>query len=103
MKDGGRIPICGQISVYNNDDGEKLSKEIEDIIHQKKLDRSRFIVFDYKDQFDHAWNELLKWVKESDLKCRETHYCGIESAPQAFLGLFSGENVGKAVVDASLP
>lgn len=39
-----------------------------------------------------------KWVASGQVKSRETIHDGIESMPQAFLGLFAGENMGKMLV-----
>jgi NADPH-dependent curcumin reductase CurA len=102
MKEGGRVPICGQISNYDKlGIADKLSDDIQEVANKKKLERGWFMVFQFKDKFDHAWNELVKWEKEGKVKCRETHYSGIDSFVKAFLGLFSGDNVGKAIIDIS--
>jgi NADPH-dependent curcumin reductase CurA len=102
MKEGGRVPICGQISSYNQlGITDQLSDEIAEVVNKKKLERGWFLVFNFKDKFDHAWTELVNWEKEGKIKCRETHYTGIDSFLKAFLGLFSGDNVGKAIVDIS--
>jgi hypothetical protein len=37
-------------------------------------------------------------LKERRIKSEETVVEGIENAPKAFLGLFSGDNLGKMVV-----
>jgi NADPH-dependent curcumin reductase CurA len=42
--------------------------------------------------------DLSQWVKEGKVKWKETVFEGIERAPDAFLGLFKGENLGKMLV-----
>jgi len=42
---------------------------------------------------------MVQWETQGKLKCRETHYKGIESFYTAFIGLFTGDNVGKSVLD----
>ncbi len=42
--------------------------------------------------------EMSAWVKNGKIKYRETVFDGIEQAPHAFIGLFTGENTGKMVV-----
>lgn len=37
---------------------------------------------------------------QGKIKYRETVYDGFEKMPEAFIGLFSGNNIGKAVVKA---
>ena len=38
------------------------------------------------------------WVAEGHMKYRETIFEGIELAAHALIGLFTGENIGKALV-----
>jgi NADPH-dependent curcumin reductase CurA len=42
--------------------------------------------------------DLARWAAEGKVKWRETVFEGIERAPDAFLGLFNGENLGKMLV-----
>jgi len=101
MKPGGRVPVSGQISTYNSPEGatEKLLPEFQALVEQKKLERSWYMVFNFTEQFDKAWDQLVKWEQEGKLKCRETHYRGLESFYDAFTGLFKGENLGKVIID----
>jgi NADPH-dependent curcumin reductase CurA len=39
-----------------------------------------------------------RWIKEGRVISKETIVQGIENAPKAFLGLFTGENFGKMLV-----
>jgi NADPH-dependent curcumin reductase CurA len=39
-----------------------------------------------------------KWIAEGKIKWKETIVDGIENAPDAFIGLFKGENFGKMIV-----
>ena len=49
-----------------------------------------------------CWNEgltqMAKWVDEGKIKTQETIIEGFEKMPDAFLGLFTGNNVGKMIV-----
>jgi len=98
MNTNGRVPICGQISQYNKAEADGLSEETKDYIEKKKVQRGWFMFFNYFDKLDAAWSKLLQWAQEGLLKCRETTYDGIDQIPTAFLGLFSGDNLGKALV-----
>jgi NADPH-dependent curcumin reductase CurA len=42
--------------------------------------------------------QLTQWYTEGKLKGEETVTEGFDQMPAAFLGLFTGENTGKAVV-----
>ena len=39
-----------------------------------------------------------RWIAEGRVHWKETVLEGIENAPQAFIGLFHGDNFGKMVV-----
>jgi NADPH-dependent curcumin reductase CurA len=41
---------------------------------------------------------MSEWVRSGQITIRETIVEGIEEAPKAFMGLFTGENLGKMVV-----
>jgi hypothetical protein len=39
-----------------------------------------------------------KWVREEKIQVREDIVFGLEKAPEAFIGLLTGENFGKLVI-----
>ena len=41
---------------------------------------------------------MTKWIIEGKIKFKETIYDGIEKAPQAFVDLLNGKNIGKMLV-----
>jgi hypothetical protein len=41
---------------------------------------------------------MAAWAKAGKMKWHETILDGIEKAPEAFIGLFKGENFGKMLV-----
>jgi NADPH-dependent curcumin reductase CurA len=41
---------------------------------------------------------MAKWIGEGRIKWKETIVEGLENAPRAFVGLFTGENFGKMLV-----
>jgi NADPH-dependent curcumin reductase CurA len=59
------------------------------------------LVSDFTPRFEQATEQLRAWIASGDLTHRETVVDGLEHAPEAFLGLFSGDNVGKQVVAVS--
>lgn len=55
-------------------------------------------IFSYADRWNEAFNQNLQWIKEGKLKYKETVTDSFEKTPSAFIGLFYGNNVGKAIV-----
>jgi NADPH-dependent curcumin reductase CurA len=57
-----------------------------------------FIITDYAPRFSEGVKQLAQWLAEGKLKYAESVVEGFENTPQAFIGLFSGENLGKQIV-----
>ncbi len=96
---GARIIICGQISLYNETE-VPVGPRIQPLLLRSTALMQGFMVRNYTDRFDEAMKELSKWVREGKLVYRETISKGFETLPKAFIGLFSGENTGKYLVEA---
>ena len=62
-----------------------------------------FLISDYEQMYDYVTDRLARWIREDELVYRETISEGIETAPEAFLGLFEGENIGKQLVRVGDP
>ena len=97
-----RIIICGQISQYNLEKPEFGPRPQLQILGSSSLMQG-FLVFEHADRFDEARTQLGQWVREKKLKNTESIVKGLENAPKAFLGLFSGENLGKQIVKVADP
>ena len=95
MNDFGRIAVCGMISGYN---GEPIPLSQPSLILRSRLRIEGFIVSEHMECWPDALKELGAMVATGALKYRETIANGIESAPEAFLGLLSGKNFGKQLV-----
>lgn len=93
----GRIAVCGQISQYNDLSQDKGPRPWWVMI-VKQLRAEGFIVTRWYDRWPEARTRMAEWLREGKLQYRETVYEGLASAPRAFIGLFTGENTGKAVV-----
>jgi NADPH-dependent curcumin reductase CurA len=57
-----------------------------------------FIVSDYGSMTPQFISDMVGWTKAGKMKWHETIYDGIERAPDAFIGLFKGDNFGKMLV-----
>lgn len=92
-----RIPVCGQISLYNltkQDIGPRMQSQL--LITSSLM--KGFTVGDYASRFDEGIAQLAQWVKEGRLTYSENIVEGFDNTVQAFLGLFTGENLGKQLV-----
>jgi NADPH-dependent curcumin reductase CurA len=93
----GRIVVCGMISQYNATEAVPGPHNLGVTI-TKRLMIKGFIVSDHTDRLPEFYADLGRWIAEGNVKWKETIVEGIESAPQAFIGLFKGENLGKMLV-----
>jgi hypothetical protein len=53
---------------------------------------------DIYDMLNEFHSSMIKWINEGKIKWKETIVDGLENAPNAFIGLFNGENFGKMLV-----
>ncbi|MHA1111079.1 MAG: hypothetical protein ACTSRE_08240 [Promethearchaeota archaeon] len=65
---------------------------------QKRLRIQSFIVSDLNDVLPKFISNMAKWYSEGKISQKETIVDGIENSIDAFLGLFSGKNIGKMIV-----
>lgn len=93
----GRIALCGQISLYNDAELSTGPRILYTVLMRSILIKG-YVVSDYADRFPEAIAALSGWVKEGKLKVQETIAEGFEKLPEAFLGLFTGNNTGKMLV-----
>ena len=70
----------------------------QQLLLQSRLRLEGFIVSEHMEVWPEALKELGTLVATGKLKPRETIAEGIESAPEAFLGLLKGKNFGKQLV-----
>ncbi len=95
MNPFGRIAVCGMIAGY---DGEPLPLKNPQLILVSRLKIEGFIVSEHMDVWPQALSELGGAVAQGKLKFRESVAQGLESAPEAFMGLLKGKNFGKQLV-----
>ena len=91
----GRMAFCGMISGYN---GQPIPMTYPQLILQSRLKVEGFIVSEHMEVWPEALKELGGMVATGKMKFRESVAQGIESAPEAFLGLLKGKNFGKQLV-----
>lgn len=92
-----RVPVCGVLSQYNAE-GERYGVKNTRLLFDKSLRLQGFLVSQYRDKWDQGRAELEALVADGRLRYRETIAVGIESAPEAFIGMLNGRNLGKQLV-----
>ena len=97
MRDYGRIALCGMISSYNDENPPPGPRGMMLMI-ARRLRMQGFIVTDYPEACEAYVAKAIGWMAEGKLNYRETVAEGVENAPQAFIGLLKGGNIGKQIV-----
>ena len=92
-----RISVCGQISQYNLPTPELAPRNMGLLI-QKQARMEGFLVFNFAHRHEHARQRMAAWIRSGDLRYREDVVEGLENAPEAFIGMMTGENFGKLLV-----
>lgn len=101
MNTHGRIACCGAVSQYDGVPPQHGPRGVPGLIVTKRLTLRGFIVSDFDAQRDQALKDLQQWVAEGKLKVQEDVLEGLETLPQALVGLLHGENRGKRMVKVS--
>jgi NADPH-dependent curcumin reductase CurA len=95
--DFARFAICGMIDVYNDGKPQEMKHLIRTIPARIRMEG-----FIYTDQFidcaEEFYADMGGLIASGAVTMRETAREGLDAAPEAFLGLFSGENIGKMLV-----
>ena len=91
----GRIALCGLIAGYNAAP-IPIANPTWFLISRLKL--QGFIVTEHMALWPQALRELGTRVASGTLRYRETIAEGLDSAPEAFIGLLKGRNFGKQLV-----
>lgn len=96
-----RVPVCGLIAHYNQAEpppGPDRMSQLQGLILRRSLKMQGFLVGNYRGRIPDFVADMTGWLAAGKVKYREDVVEGLEQAPEAFLGLFSGENFGKLVV-----
>lgn len=116
MNTFGKIALCGTTSQYDDNDERKMSSNEGDqqinnnkspsigptnlslaVSHRLKL--QGFIWSDHLDILEEFNANMSKWISEDKIKLKESIFKGLETAPKAFVSLFSGDTVGRTLVE----
>ena len=93
----GRIIACGGISGYNDEKPRPGPSNLFNIT-TKRLTMKGLIVRDWLNRQGEFEKEAGACLRSGKLKNKETVVEGLDQAEGAFIGLFTGNNIGKMVV-----
>jgi NADPH-dependent curcumin reductase CurA len=94
----GRIAVCGMISAYNNFGA--ISEPVTTLSNMiyNRLTMRGFVFYEFEPLRAQFLADMKRWLGEGRIRYRSTVLQGIEQAPAALIGLFSGANTGKMLV-----
>ena len=94
----GRICVSGQVADYNIDPAERhgIRNTAPFITH--RINMQGLVVFDFAKAFPEALQAMAGMIAAGQLHLKEDRFDGIETMPDAFCGLFRGENFGRRVI-----
>ena len=95
-RQNARFAICGMIDGYNA--AEPMCLRYIMRVIAMRITLKGFIYTDYLPRNAEFYAEMGPWVATGTVKGRDTIVDGLEATPDAFLGLFRGDNIGKMLV-----
>ncbi|MCW2976592.1 MAG: NADP-dependent oxidoreductase [Actinomycetia bacterium] len=96
----GRIVACGAVSLYNDERATPGPANL-DLLFTKELTIQGVRSRAHRDCYPEFLEEVTPLVASGSIRYAETTVSGIENAPAAFIGLFSGENLGKMLIEVA--
>jgi NADPH-dependent curcumin reductase CurA len=90
-----RIALCGMIAGY---DGGDMSIHNARMLLSMRVTLRGFIISEHLDLWPQGLKELGTLVAQGKLKFRESIAPNLAAAPEAFIGLLKGKNLGKQLV-----
>ena len=103
MAEKGRVVICGGISQYNKKELPPGPRNYLQIVSRRLTVKGVNLLDFLERRGAAAGNDLSGWVSEGKIVHAEDIQEGIENAPQTFLRLFEGENLGKQLLKIADP
>lgn len=100
LNDHARVPVIGTIAWYSGADttGPDSLPLLWRQVLVKRLSINGLIIFDHWDDFPNFLSEVGPLVASGDITYLEDVAEGLKAAPQAFLNMLKGGNLGKQIV-----
>ena len=93
-----RVALCGMIAGYS---GAPIPMATPQLLLVNRMKLEGFIVSEHLQHWPEALAQLGALVAARELRYHETVADGLDAAPQAFLDLLAGKNLGKQLVRVS--
>ena len=98
MNVAGRIVCCGVVSQYDTSNPAPGPRGIPGLLVNKRIRMQGFLVFDFLERYDEARQQLRQWMDSGELIALQDEIKGLENAPEAFINLLAGGNIGTRIV-----
>ena len=102
MKTHGRIVCCGVVSQYDTSSPSPGPRGVPGLLINNRIRMQGFLVFDYAERYDEGRARMREWVEAGKLVPKQDVFEGLERAPEAFVDLLAGGNVGTRIVRVAL-
>ncbi|KAL8517868.1 hypothetical protein ACS0TY_009251 [Phlomoides rotata] len=99
MRIHGRIAVCGMVS-QNSISDERGIRNLFNLV-SKRIRMQGFLQSDFLHLFPKFLADVGNLYRQGKITYLEDRNEGLESAPAAFAGLFSGKNIGKQIICVS--
>jgi NADPH2:quinone reductase len=96
-----RIPLCGLVSQYNATDVTRIDRLpgfLDRMLEVRGTVRAFAMTEFVSELYKQFVADLSTWIGDGRFVYREDITDGLENAPQAFIGMLRGENLGKTIV-----
>lgn len=98
MRMRGRIVVSGKVADYNVPVDQRPGLKHTDVFITHRVRMEGLVVFDDIRGFAAAQSQMADWIVNGSLKYAIEPFQGFEAIPEAFCGLFRGENFGRRLV-----
>ena len=98
LAQNARITICGTVSLAGRFNAPDIGQRFLRLIMVARARVQGFLVIDYADRYGLARKRLKSWLNAGQIETRYDFVDGFERQPDAFCGLFVGDNLGKRLV-----
>jgi NADPH-dependent curcumin reductase CurA len=93
-----KVLLCGGISGYNSTEPLPGPRNLMNLVIRRATIEG-FLVMDYLPNSQKALEQLEEYLENNQLKHQEDILTGIENCPDALNRLFTGQNIGKQLVE----